>query len=106
MTIINIIEVCMWIMKITHNKCTSQPITIPIDKVTVVPVCTLNPYNVNPYILRPNSALITYPLVLNSELVSEHVSWYDRTLSHGVVSVEAMLLNTVPMLKVDIINTE
>jgi hypothetical protein len=40
-TIINIIETCVWILRIAHNKCTSQAIAILIRKVTVVPECAL-----------------------------------------------------------------
>ena len=37
----------MWIFGISHNKCASQAITILIQEVTVVPVCTLNQHDVN-----------------------------------------------------------
>ena len=40
-TIINIIETCLWVVRIAHNKCTSQAIAILIFVVTVVPVCAL-----------------------------------------------------------------
>ena len=52
--------------------------------------------------------LVTYRLFWNCKLVSEHIAWYDRTLIHegtAVVGVEAMLVNTMPMLNVDINNS-
>jgi hypothetical protein len=51
--------------------------------------------------------LVTYRLVWNSKFVLEHVvwfRWYDRTLIYEgstVEGVESMLVNTVPMLHVD-----
>jgi hypothetical protein len=58
---------------------------------------------------RHNDALVTYRLVWNLELVSERIAWYNRTLIHKgntVDCVEGMLVNTMPMLNVDINNSE
>ena len=52
---------------------------------------------------------MAYRLVWNVELVSEHVTWYNGTLSYEgstIVSVEAMESNTVPMLDENINNSE
>jgi hypothetical protein len=108
-TIINIIETCLWVLRVAHNKRTSQAIAILIRKVTVVPVCTLKSIRCQFTHSRYNRALVTYRLVWNLELVSEHIAWYDGTLIHEgstVESVEAMLVNTMPMLNVDINNSE
>jgi len=99
----------MWILRVTHDKCTSQAIAILINKVTVVPVCALKWPRCKSTHSRGNSVLVAYRLVWNIELISERITWYDGTLSHEgttVVSVEAMLSNTMPMLNVDMSNPE
>lgn len=61
-------------------------------------------HDVNSYI-QDIVASVTYRLIWNIELVLERITWCDRTLIHegsAIVSVEAVHVNTVPMLQVDI----
>jgi hypothetical protein len=93
----------MRILRVAHDKYTSQAVTILLSKVAVVPECALKVRRGIGKFKRPgcDSTLLTYCLVLDIEFVFERLSRYDRTLidkGTTVGRIGPMLVDTVPML--------
>jgi hypothetical protein len=96
-TVINIIHMFLRVLWIINNQRTTQPVTILILEVTVIPKRSLREYE-----SRLDTTESNYRLGQCIELVQEALIRYERTLGNKGRTIDivcVMLKNTVPMLQ-------
>lgn len=102
-TVVDIVQRFVWVVWIINNQRTTQPITVLVPEMTVIPVCTLGWDNSGLVKYLVSKTRKVYRLVWRIELVHKALLRYERTLSHAyrtVSVVRTLLLDTVPMLQI------